>query len=60
VDQNKKEAQVLGWLRGSEGKVPAFYQKDCWVIPAEALHGIEDLPGRKAVRAMPPFEGMSL
>ena len=44
--KSKEEAEVLGWLRGSEGKIPAFYQKDCWVIPAEALHHIEDLPGK--------------
>jgi hypothetical protein len=58
--KSKKQAQVLGWLRGSEGKVPAFYQKDCWVIPAEALHNLEELPGRDALGALPPFEGMSL
>jgi hypothetical protein len=59
VDKNKQTAQVLGWLRGSEGKIPSFYQKNCWVIPAEALHDIEELPGRERLRAMPPYEEMS-
>jgi hypothetical protein len=53
VGKNKKRAWVLGWLRGSEGKIPAFYQKDCWVIPAEGLQDIEELPGRERLRAMP-------
>jgi len=56
VDAKKKRACVLGWLRGSEGKIPAFYQKDCWVIPTEALHNIEELPGRELLRAMPPYK----
>ena len=60
VERTTGKLCVLGWLRGSEGKVPAFYQKDCWVIPAEALHNIEELPGRGALGAMPPFEGMSV
>jgi hypothetical protein len=60
VHANKEEALVLGWVRGSEGKVPAFYQNGCWVIPEEALHPMEELPGRDALGALPPFEGMSL
>ena len=40
VETTKREACVLGWLRGSEGKLPQFYQKNCWVIPPEALHTI--------------------
>jgi len=44
--KSKKQAQILGWLRGSEGKVPQFYQQNCWIIPAEALHHIEKLPGK--------------
>ncbi|MGB8525607.1 MAG: hypothetical protein WCD75_01945, partial [Rhodoplanes sp.] len=40
-------ACVLGWLRGSEGKLPQFYQKNCWVIPPEALHDMEKLPGKE-------------
>jgi hypothetical protein len=59
VERNKQRAQVLGWLRGSEGKIPSFYQKNCWVIPAEALHDIEELPGRERLRATPPYEEMS-
>ena len=59
-DQKKEEAEVLGWLRGSEGKIPAFYQDGCWVIPEEAFHPMEELPGRDALGALPPFEGMSL
>ena len=47
-------ACVLGWLRGSEGKLPQFYQKNCWVIPPEALHDMEKLPGKERLRAMPP------
>src|SRR5262249_19928825 len=56
VEKNKKRARVLGWLRGSEGKIPSFYQKNCWVAPAEALHNIEELPGRERLRAMPPYD----
>lgn len=48
-------ACVLGWLRGSEGKLPQFHQKNCWVIPPEALHDIEKLPGKEWLRAMPPY-----
>jgi hypothetical protein len=40
--------EVLGWLRGSEGKLPQFYQKNYWVIPPEALHhDMEELPGKE-------------
>ena len=57
VGPTKREARVLGWLRGSEGKVSQFYQKNCcWVIPPEALHDVEKLPGKEGLRAMPPFQ----
>ncbi len=46
VDAKKKQALVLGWLRGSEGKIPQFYQQNRWIIPAEALHDIEELPDK--------------
>jgi hypothetical protein len=53
-------ARVLGWLRGSEAKLPQFYQNDCWVIPPEALHNIlhdmEKLPGKERLLAMPPYK----
>jgi hypothetical protein len=47
VEKAKGRARVLGWLRASEGKLPQFYQKNCWVIPAETLHDIEKLPGKE-------------
>jgi len=47
---------LLGWLRGSEGKLPQFYQKNRWVIPPEALHDMEELPGKERLQAMPPFQ----
>jgi len=56
VGPTKGEARVLGWLRGSEGKLSRFYQKNCWVIPPEALHRMEELPGKEGLRAMPPFQ----
>ena len=43
-------------MRGSEGKLPQFYQKNCWVIPPEALHAMEELPGKERLRVMPPFK----
>jgi hypothetical protein len=52
VDRIKRGARVLGWLRGSEGKVSRFYQKNCWVIPPEALHDMEELPGKEELRAV--------
>jgi hypothetical protein len=60
VERAKRGARVLGWLRGSEGKLPQFYQKNCWVIPPEALHDMEELPGKEGLRAMPPFQELSL
>src|SRR5262249_55852360 len=30
VEATKHGAYLLGWLRGSEGKVSQFYQKNCW------------------------------
>jgi hypothetical protein len=60
VEKTKGEAWVLGWLRGSEGKLSQFYQKNCWVIPPEALHhDMEELPGKEGLRAMPPFQELS-
>jgi hypothetical protein len=60
VEPTKRAARVLGWLRGSEGKVSQFYQKNCcWVIPPEALHDVEKLPGKEGLRAMPPFQEQS-
>jgi hypothetical protein len=57
VEPTKREARVLGWLRGSEGKLSRFYQKNCcWVIPPEALYDVEKLPGKEGLRAMPPFQ----
>ena len=53
VERTKRRAFVLGWLRGSEGKLPQFYQKNCWVIPPEALHDMEKLPGKERLRAIP-------
>jgi len=51
VERTQRAACLLGWLRGSEGKLPQFYQKNCWVIPPDALHAIlhamKELPGRK-------------
>jgi hypothetical protein len=59
VEREKRRARVLGWLRGSEGKLSEFYQKNCWVIPPEVLHDMEDLPGKEGLRAMPPFQELS-
>jgi hypothetical protein len=50
---------MLGWLRGSEGKVSQFYQKNCWIVPPEALHDMEELPGKEGLQAMPPFQELS-
>jgi hypothetical protein len=60
VEKEKQGAHVLGWLRGSEGKVPQFYQKNRWVIPVEALHkNFEELPGKERLLAMPPYQEKS-
>jgi hypothetical protein len=59
VERENRGARVLGWLRGSEGKLSQFYQKNCWVIPPEALHDMEELPGKEGLRAMPPFQELS-
>jgi Api92-like protein with ferredoxin domain len=56
VERTKGRACVLGWLRGSEGKLPQFHQKNCWVIPPEVLHDMEKLPGMDRLRAMPPWQ----
>jgi hypothetical protein len=58
VNKDMRRAAILGWMRGSEGKVPQFYQKSCWLIPADALHDIEELPGKERLRTMPPFQDM--
>src|SRR5262245_15840556 len=55
-EATKGGACVLGWLRGSEGKLSQFYQNNCWVIPPETLHDMEELPGKKQLRAMPPYQ----
>ena len=55
VERTKARACVLGWFRGSEGKLSQFYQNNCWVIPPETLHDMEELPGKKQLRAMPPY-----
>jgi hypothetical protein len=59
VEKAKGTACVEGWLRGSEGKLSQFYQKNCWVIPPEALHDMEELQGKEGLRAMPPFQELS-
>jgi hypothetical protein len=59
VETTEGGACVLGWLRGSEGKLSQFYQKNCWVIPPEALHDMEELPGKKQLQAMPPYQELS-
>jgi len=56
VEITKRRASVLGWLRASEGKLPQFYQKNYWVIPPEALHPMETLPGKERLLAMPPYQ----
>jgi hypothetical protein len=59
VEATKRAAWVVGWLRGSEGKLSRFYQKNCWVVPPEALHDMENLPGKEGLRAMPRFKELS-
>ena len=59
VETTKRQASILGWLLGSEGKVPQFYQKNCWVIPAETLHDIETLPGKEGLRIRPSVQELS-
>src|SRR5262249_20125713 len=59
VGKTKEEDCIEGWLRGSEGKLSQFYHKNSWVIPAEALHDMEDLPGKEGLRAMPLFQELS-
>jgi hypothetical protein len=57
TDATKGEACFLGWLSGSEGKLPQFYEKNRWVIPPEALHNdMEELPGKERLQGMPPFQ----
>jgi hypothetical protein len=56
VERMNRRGCVLGWLRGSEGKASQFYQKNCWVIPSEALRDIEELPGRERLQTMPPWQ----
>jgi hypothetical protein len=59
VEIEKQRAHALGWLRGSEGKIQRFYQKNCWVIPGDALHNMEELPGKERLLAMPPYRETS-
>jgi hypothetical protein len=59
VERTKGLVWALGWLRGSEGKVSQFYQKNCWVIPPEALHNMEEFPGKEQFQAMPPDQELS-
>jgi hypothetical protein len=59
VERAKKWAVVQGWLRGSEGKLPQFYQKNYWVIPPKALHPMETLPGKERLLAMPEYQDLS-
>jgi hypothetical protein len=59
VEKTKGVACILGWLRGSEGKLSQFYKDNCWVVPPEALHDMEELPGKEGLRAMPPFQELS-
>jgi hypothetical protein len=59
VETTKGEACILGWLRGSEGKLSQFYQENCWVIPPEVLHDMEELPGQERLRAMPRYQELS-
>ena len=54
--ETKESFLVLGWLQGAEGKLPQFYQKNYWVIPPEALHPMETLPGKERLLAMPPYQ----
>lgn len=56
VETTKARACILGWLRASEGRLPQFYQKNRWVVPPEALHEMETLPGKERLRATPPFQ----
>jgi hypothetical protein len=51
--ETKEWCCVQGWLRGPEGKLPQFYLKNFWVIPPEALHDMETLPGQERLLAMP-------
>jgi hypothetical protein len=50
------QCALLGWLRGSEGKLPQFHHKNCWVIPPEALHDMEQLLGKERLQAVPPSQ----
>jgi hypothetical protein len=56
VEKTKRWVDVLGWLRASEGKLPQFYQKNCWIVPREALHDIEELPGKERLLAMAEYQ----
>jgi hypothetical protein len=59
VEKINGKACIEGWLRGSEGKLSQFYQENCWVIPPEVLHDMEELPGKEALKAMPPFQELT-
>src|SRR6516165_8248740 len=46
VEPTKRGARVLGWLRGSEGKLSHFYQENCWVIPSKPCTIWKSSPAR--------------
>jgi hypothetical protein len=56
MEKTKRWACVLGWLRASEGKLPQFYQKNCWIVPPEALHDMKELPGKERLLAMAEYQ----
>src|SRR5262249_22420251 len=47
---------VLGWLRGSDGKLPQFYHRDRWIVPLEALRDLAEIPGKEKLEAMSPYQ----
>jgi hypothetical protein len=40
-DIPNKQAMVLGWLRGGDGKRPEYFRGDHWLIPDGALTPME-------------------
>jgi hypothetical protein len=59
VNMAEHSGLIMGWLRGSEGKLPQFYRKGRWVIPPEALHDMDELPGKEKLKTMPPYSAPS-
>jgi hypothetical protein len=55
VEAALRSGWIMGWLRGSEGKLPRFYRKGRWVITPEALHDMDELPGKEKLKTMPPY-----